>query len=219
MTEQARNSDSYAQARKAMVDSQIRARGVRDSRVLEVMMRIPRHEFVDASLHGEAYNDHPLPIPGGQTISQPYIVAYMTELLELDGTEKVLEIGTGCGYQTAALAELAETVYTIEIVPVLCKLAKSNLERLKYKNVRTRCGDGYRGWKKAAPFDAIIVTAAPDHIPEPLIRQLAPGGILVLPVGSHFQELTVVRKTARGLEKDRVLPVRFVPMTGEAEKK
>jgi len=219
LTEQARNSDSYAQARKAMVDSQIRARGVRDSRVLEVMMRIPRHEFVDASLHGEAYNDHPLPIPGGQTISQPYIVAYMTELLELDGTEKVLEIGTGCGYQTAALAELAETVYTIEIVPVLCKLAKSNLERLKYKNVRTRCGDGYRGWKKAAPFDAIIVTAAPDHIPEPLIRQLAPGGILVLPVGSHFQELTVVRKTARGLEKDRVLPVRFVPMTGEAEKK
>ncbi|HTD53542.1 MAG TPA: protein-L-isoaspartate(D-aspartate) O-methyltransferase, partial [Thermoanaerobaculia bacterium] len=172
-----------------------------------------------ASQRAEAYEDHPLPIAGHQTISQPYIVALMTELLDLQPGETVLEIGTGSGYQSAVLAKLAREVYSIEIVPELAREAAERLKRLDYTNVIVREGDGYRGWPEHAPFDAIIVTAAPERIPEPLLDQLAPGGRMVIPVGGFFQELKVFRKDANGKvsEKD-VLPVRFVPMTGEIEK-
>ena len=202
-----------------MVESQIVARGVRDPRVLAAMRKVPRHRFVDDAQRAEAYEDHPLPIPGNQTISQPYIVALMTELLELKPTSRVLEIGTGSGYQSAVLAELAKEVYTIEIVPELARLAQTRLRELGYDNVTVREGDGYRGWPEHAPFDAIIVTAAPERIPQPLLDQLARGGIMVIPVGGFFQELKVFRKSADGRmsEKD-ILPVRFVPMTGEVEK-
>ncbi|HEV8610405.1 MAG TPA: protein-L-isoaspartate(D-aspartate) O-methyltransferase [Thermoanaerobaculia bacterium] len=202
-----------------MVETQIVARGVRDPRVLAAMRKVPRHLFVDPSQRSQAYEDHPLPIPGNQTISQPYIVAIMTELLELQPKERVLEIGTGSGYQSAVLGELAGEVYTIEIVPELAQSAAARLKDLHYDNVVVREGDGYRGWPEHAPFDAIIVTAAPERIPQPLIEQLAPGGVMVIPVGGFFQELKVFRKSADGrvTEKD-ILPVRFVPMTGEVEK-
>jgi len=183
------------------------------------MRKVPRHRFVDDAQRAEAYEDHPLPIPGNQTISQPYIVALMTELLELAPSSRVLEIGTGSGYQSAVLAELADHVYTIEIVPELARLAESRMKELGYGNVTVREGDGYRGWPEHAPFDGIIVTAAPERIPQPLLDQLAPGGVMVIPVGGFFQELKVFRKSADGriTEKD-ILPVRFVPMTGEVEK-
>jgi protein-L-isoaspartate(D-aspartate) O-methyltransferase len=202
-----------------MVETQIVARGVRDPRVLAAMRKVPRHLFVDPAQRAEAYEDHPLPIPGNQTISQPYIVALMTELLELEPSSRVLEIGTGSGYQSAVLAELSDEVYTIEIVPELARLAASRLKELGYDNVTVKEGDGYRGWPEHAPFDAVIVTAAPERIPQPLLDQLAPGGIMVIPVGGFFQELKVFRKSADGriTEKD-ILPVRFVPMTGEVEK-
>jgi protein-L-isoaspartate(D-aspartate) O-methyltransferase len=213
------SADTDAARRARMVETQIVARGVRDPRVLEAMREVPRHLFVDASQRAEAYEDHPLPIPGHQTISQPYIVALMTELLDLQPGETVLEIGTGSGYQSAVLAKLAREVYSIEIVPELAREAAERLKRLGYINVIVREGDGYRGWPEHAPFDAIIVTAAPERIPEPLLDQLAPGGRMVIPVGGFFQELKVFRKDANGKvsEKD-VLPVRFVPMTGEIEK-
>jgi protein-L-isoaspartate(D-aspartate) O-methyltransferase len=212
-------ADTDAARRARMVETQIVARGVRDPRVLEAMREVPRHLFVDASQSAEAYEDHPLPIAGHQTISQPYIVALMTELLDLQQGETVLEIGTGSGYQSAVLAKLAREVYSIEIVPELASEAGERLKRLGYTNVIVREGDGYRGWPEHAPFDGIIVTAAPERIPEPLLDQLAPGGRMVIPVGGFFQELKVFRKDAAGKvsEKD-VLPVRFVPMTGEIEK-
>jgi protein-L-isoaspartate(D-aspartate) O-methyltransferase len=212
-------SDADAARRARMVESQIVARGVRDLRVLEAMREVPRHLFVDASQRSEAYEDHPLPIAGHQTISQPYIVALMTELLDVQPGEAVLEIGTGSGYQSAVLAKLARQVYSIEIVPELAREAADRLKRLGYTNVAVREGDGYRGWPEHAPFDAIIVTATPERIPEPLLDQLAPNGRMVIPVGGFFQELKVFRKDAAGKvsEKD-VLPVRFVPMTGEVEK-
>jgi protein-L-isoaspartate(D-aspartate) O-methyltransferase len=212
-------TDSDAESRARMVETQIVARGVRDPRVLSAMRKVPRHLFVDPSQRPQAYEDHPLPIPGNQTISQPYIVALMTELLELQPKERVLEIGTGSGYQSAVLGELAGEVYTIEIVPELARSAAARLKELRYHNVFVREGDGYRGWPEHAPFDAIIVTAAPERIPQPLIEQLAPGGVMVIPVGGFFQELKVFRKSADGrtTEKD-ILPVRFVPMTGEVEK-
>jgi len=212
-------SDTDAARRERMVETQIVARGVRDPRVLDAMRQVPRHLFVDESQRREAYEDHPLPIAGNQTISQPYIVALMTELLDVEPNETVLEIGTGSGYQSAVLAKLARVVYSIEIVPELATQAAERLKRLGYTNVTVREGDGYRGWPEHAPFDAIIVTAAPERIPEPLIEQLAPNGRLVIPVGGFFQELKVFRKDASGkvTEKD-VLPVRFVPMTGEIEK-
>jgi protein-L-isoaspartate(D-aspartate) O-methyltransferase len=202
-----------------MVETQIAARGVRNPRVLEAMRSVPRHFFVDPPQREQAYEDHPLPIAGNQTISQPYIVALMTELLELDPGDKVLEIGTGSGYQSAVLGRLAGQVYTIEIVPELARSAAQKLAELGYKNVEVREGDGYRGWPEHAPFDGIIVTAAPERIPQPLIEQLAPGGRMVIPVGGFFQELKVFRKGTDGkvVEKD-ILPVRFVPMTGEIEK-
>jgi protein-L-isoaspartate(D-aspartate) O-methyltransferase len=211
--------DPDVERRARMVETQIVARGVRDPRVLDAMRKVPRHRFVDPSQRSQAYEDHPLPIPGNQTISQPYIVALMSELLDLKPGSRVLEIGTGSGYQSAVLGELAKEVYTIEIVPELARLAAERLRELGYSNVTVREGDGYRGWPEHAPFDAIIVTAAPERIPEPLIDQLAAGGVMVIPVGGFFQELKVFRKGADGnvTEKD-ILPVRFVPMTGEVER-
>ncbi len=202
-----------------MVETQIVARGVRDPRVLAAMREVPRHLFVDPAQREHAYEDHPLPIAGNQTISQPYIVALMTELAEITPGERVLEIGTGSGYQSAVLSRLAREVYSIEIVPELARASGERLRRLGYGNVSVKEGDGYRGWSEHAPFDAIIVTAAPDRIPQPLLDQLAPGGRMVIPVGSFFQELKVLSKDKNGKisEKD-ILPVRFVPMTGEIEK-
>jgi protein-L-isoaspartate(D-aspartate) O-methyltransferase len=207
------DSESYfADLRNHMVSSQIEKRGVRDKRVLTVMGRVPRHFFVPEPVRAESYNDSPVPIGFGQTISQPYIVALMTELLELDGSERVLEIGTGSGYQAAVLAELAGEVYTIEIIPELASRAESTLGKIGYRNVHIRTGDGYLGWPEAAPFDALIVTAAPERIPQALVEQLRPGGRLVIPVGKGYQELFLGIKAAHGLDLKSIVPVRFVPM-------
>ena len=202
-----------------MVDEQIRARGVRDDRVLEAMRRVPRHEFVPPAQVSNAYEDSPLPIGLGQTISQPYIVGYMTEQLQVTPKSKVLEIGTGSGYQAAVLGELVDEVYTIEIVPELAQRSRATLERLGYENVHVRAGDGYQGWPEAAPFDRIIVTAAPDHVPQPLVNQLAVGGRMILPVGDYYQQMTIITKTPRGVIQQRTIDVVFVPMTGEAQRK
>lgn len=201
-----------SELRKSMVESQIRARGVKDTAVLDAVGKVPRHEFVPDEYDGESYDDHPLPIGHGQTISQPYIVAYMSEMLELGPGDRVLEIGTGSGYQAAVLAEIADEVYTIEIVPELARSAEAVLKRLGYDNVHVRLGDGYKGWPEHAPFDKIIVTAAPPHIPEALVEQLEPGGLMAIPVGTFFQELLLVRKTEDGFTKKTRIPVRFVPM-------
>lgn len=200
-----------------MVDDQIRARGIREPRVLEVMRKVPRHEFVPAGQAANAYDDNPLPIGLGQTISQPYIVAYMTEQLQVTPRSKVLEIGTGSGYQAAVLGELAKEVYTIEIVADLARRSKETLDRLGYRNIHVRAGDGYRGWPEQAPFDRIIVTAAPDHVPQPLVDQLAVGGRLVIPVGDHYQQMLILTKTPRGVVEEKTIDVVFVPMTGEAQ--
>jgi protein-L-isoaspartate(D-aspartate) O-methyltransferase len=206
--------------RNRMVDQQIAARGVKDVAVLAAMRGVPRHLFVPASLAPVAYRDGPLSIGHEQTISQPYMVAFMTEALRLRGPEKVLEIGTGSGYQTAVLAEIARRVFTIEIVPPLAEQAAARLKELGYTNVTARAGDGYQGWPEHAPFDAILVTAAPDHIPRPLLDQLAVDGRIVLPVGKPFaQDLILIRRTAKGYERSSLLPVAFVPMTGEAQEK
>ncbi len=183
------------------------------------MRRIPRHRFVPESLSAHAYDDRPLPIGHDQTISQPYIVAFMTEALELGGDEKVLEIGTGSGYQAAILGQVARQVFTIEIVDPLAKSAGKLLAEMGYENIHVRSGDGYRGWPEQAPFDAIMVTAAPDHVPKPLVDQLRVGGRMILPVGDFSQELMLIRKTKNGIIKRSVLGVRFVPMTGEARKR
>ena len=198
--------------RKKMVRDQIESRGIRDKRVLEAMCTVPRHEFVPGQEVLSAYEDHPLPIGHAQTISQPYIVALMSELCELDGTEKVLEIGTGSGYQAAVLSMLAKHVFTIEIVEPLGVAARNRLERMGYDNVQVRIGDGYRGWTEEAPFDVIILTASPPEIPETLLDQLAEGGILVAPEGEFLQELVTIRKTGKTLTRKSVIHVRFVPM-------
>ena len=205
--------DGPDEARRRMVDGQIAARGVSDPRVLRAMRRVPRHRFVDASLAPDAYDDRPLPIGHGQTISQPYIVAYMTELLKLPDGAKVLEVGTGCGYQAAVLGEIAREVKTIEIVGALAATAKSTLDALGYRNVTVRHGDGYAGWPEEAPFDGILVAAAPDHVPPALVAQLKVGGRLVLPVGRFDQEMRVITRTADGTSEQRLIPVRFVPLT------
>ena len=212
-------ADPPATERSRMVDTQILARGIADERVLTAMRKVPRHLFMPRDVQPYAYDDRPLPIGFDQTISQPYIVAYMTEAIEPTATKKVLEIGTGSGYQAAVLAECVAEVYTIEIVRELAERAAGTLERLGYRNVHVRAGDGYAGWPEAAPFDAILVTAAPDHVPQPLVDQLAVGGTLVVPVGRGVQEMTVVRRTAAGLTETKTLPVRFVPMTGKATRK
>lgn len=209
----------YAVLRQGMVNAQIVRRGVSDSLVLASMRKVPRHLFVRPEYRIFAYTDQPLPIDAGQTISQPYIVALMTELLGLKGGEKILEIGTGSGYQAAVLAEIAGEVYTIEILEGLAVSAASRLDSLGFTNVNVICGDGYRGWPDKSPFDGIIVTAAPDHIPRPLKEQLKVGGRLVIPVGEVYQELLLITRTAEGYETASVIPVRFVPMTGEAEKR
>ena len=212
-------SDPYEHHRKEMVERQIVTRGVTDSLVLQVMMCVERHQFVPKNVQALAYYDEPLPIGHKQTISQPYIVAYMTEILALKGDEKVLEIGTGSGYQAAVLAEIAEEVYTMEIVKPLVEKATRILDLLGYKNVHCMYGDGYLGWPEHAPFDAIMVTAAPPYIPEPLIAQLKEGGRMVLPVGDLYQELVLLIKKDNKINRKRLIPVRFVPMTGEVQKK
>jgi len=193
-----------------------------DSRVMEAMARVPRHLFVPKRYRRDAYNNTPLPIGHGQTISQPYIVALMTDLLELKQGDRVLEVGTGSGYQAAILAELIDQVYTIEIIEPLAERAAKVLKQQNYQNIQSRVGDGYYGWREAAPFDAIVVTAAADHIPPPLVRQLKPGGRMVIPVGSRFmvQQLVLVKKSSEGTVSLRqILPVRFVPLTGGHEER
>ncbi len=213
----AAHADEFAALRRKMVDNQIRARDVRSPRVLAAMEKVPRHLFVPEIYRAQAYDDYPLPIGENQTISQPYIVALMTSLLELKGGEKVLEIGTGSGYQAAVLAEIAGDVYTIEILEPLAKRAQTTLTSLGYTNVHVKNGDGYAGWPDEAPFDDIVVTAAPLKVPQPLLDQLKVGGHMVIPLGKVFQDLVVYTRTATGFEKKNVVPVRFVPMTGEAQ--
>ena len=203
----------YEILRKQMVDNQIISRGVQDERVLSAMSKVARHLFVGEGQQHEAYNDHPLPIGEDQTISQPYMVALMTELMRLDGSEKVLEIGTGSGYQTAILAELVKEVYTVEIVESLAITARRILDELGYKNIKFKIGDGYEGWEKYAPYNAIIVTCGPTNIPQPLIDQLAEGGKLVIPIGYGFQTLTILEKINGELQKTESIECRFVPMT------
>lgn len=198
-----------------MVDEQLKARGIRDPRVLDTMARVPRHLFVPDAARDEAYGDHPLPIGHGQTISQPYIVAFMSEALRLEPAHRVLEIGTGSGYQAAVLAELAGEVYTIEIIDELATRARQILADNGYRNVRVRTGNGYLGWPEHAPYDRIMVTAAPDEVPQALVEQLKIDGLMAIPVGTGLQELRVLRRTATGMETLATLPVRFVPMTGK----
>ena len=215
----AAGTDPYALARQRMVAEQIAGPGrdITNARVLAVMGRVPRHEFVPERLRPDAYRDQPLPIGHGQTISQPYIVAFMTERLEPNPTDRVLEIGTGSGYQAAVLAGLVAEVYTIEIISDLAQRATADLKRLGCTNVHVRAGDGYQGWAEAAPFDGIIVTCAPERVPQPLIQQLKDGGRVIVPVGPAWnQDLVLLRKRGSKLEQQAVLPVSFVPMTGEA---
>jgi protein-L-isoaspartate(D-aspartate) O-methyltransferase len=207
--------DRYQKDRQMMIESQIQGRGVKDEDVLRAMAKVPRHEFVPPEYLHEAYADHPLPIGYGQTISQPYIVAVMTELLRLRATDKVLEIGTGSGYQAAILAEIVQEVYSVEIIEPLYRQAKERLERLGYTNIHLKCGDGYYGWEEHAPYDAIIVTCAPDHIPQPLVNQLADGGRMVIPVGppGSYQVLWLVERQGDKIKTERIMGVAFVPLT------
>ncbi|NMC19729.1 MAG: protein-L-isoaspartate(D-aspartate) O-methyltransferase [Thermogutta sp.] len=214
------HGNGFLAARRRMVEEQLAARDIRDPRVLEAMLRVPRHRFVPENVLHEAYDDHPLPIGHGQTISQPYIVALMTQLAAPRPESRALDVGTGSGYQAAVLAELCREVYSIEILEPLAVEAAERLKQLGYKNVTVRAGDGYQGWPEKAPFDLIIVAAAPDHVPQPLIDQLAPGGRLVIPVGEARQELLLIVKGEDGvIRRESVAPVMFVPMTGEAMRK
>lgn len=214
-------TDEMTIQRKRMVTEQLISRGVGDKRVLDAMSKIPRHLFVAEYLRNRAYGDHPLPIDEGQTISQPYVVALMTEALDLKPDDRVLEIGTGSGYQASVLAEIVKEVYTIEIREKLSKRAGELLNRLGYKNIKTKYADGYFGWKEHAPFDAIIITASANHIPPPLIKQLKEGGRLIIPLGStlYYQVLTMATKKGDDLDVRQMGGVAFVPMTGEAQKK
>ena len=209
----------FAAARREMVETQLRRRDITSARVLDVLARAPRHKFVPDEAVDGAYEDHPLPIGHGQTISQPYIVALMTQLVAPQPGDRALDIGAGSGYQAAVLAELCKEVYSIEIVEPLARDAAERLRGLGHKNITVRAGDGYQGWKEHAPFDVIVVAAAPDHVPQPLVEQLAPGGRMVLPVGGYPQRLTLIRRDRDGkLHRSTVAPVMFVPMTGEARR-
>jgi protein-L-isoaspartate(D-aspartate) O-methyltransferase len=214
ISQQAPPGDRDAERRR-MVDEQLLARDIKDARVLDAMRRVPRHEFVPEERRSQAYFDSPLPIGHGQTISQPYIVAFMTQALEISPEHRVLEIGTGSAYQAAILATLAKEVYTIEIVAPLAERARETLTRLGYRNVQVRSGNGYFGWPDQAPFDRIMVTAAPDEVPSALVEQLKVNGLMAIPVGTITQELRILRRTASGSETLATLPVRFVPMTGK----
>jgi protein-L-isoaspartate(D-aspartate) O-methyltransferase len=211
----------FTAARQRMVEKDLKGRDIADPQVLEILGRVPRHLFVEKSLQRQAYADHPLPIGEGQTISQPYIVALMTQILRIKPGEKVLEIGTGSGYQAAVLAELTDQVFSIEIREKLTQTASKTLKELGYNQVRLKSGDGYFGWEEFAPFDAIIVTCAANHIPPSLIKQLKEGGRLILPLGSttYFQTLTLVTKKGGQTDVQHLMGVAFVPMTGEAQKK
>jgi protein-L-isoaspartate(D-aspartate) O-methyltransferase len=206
----------FVRLRERMVCEQLQDRGIKDPLVLAAMLKVPRHEFVPSDFVESAYGDCALPLRLGQTISQPYIVAYMTQALELRGTERILEVGAGSGYQAAILAEIAPEVYTIEILPQLREQATAVLAKLGYRNIHLRTGDGYMGWPEYAPFDRIIVTAAPERAPQPLIDQLKEGGRLVIPIGKTNQDLMVFEKEKTGVISRITIPVRFVPMTGKA---
>ena len=208
-----------AEEREAMVKQQLSGRDIEDQRVLAAMRRVPRHLFIPENRRREAYGDFPVPIGLEQTISQPYIVAYMTQVLQLKKSDRVLEIGTGSGYQAAVLGELVREVYTLEIIPELGKRSKKLLGDLGYRNIHVRVGDGYKGWPDQAPFDAIIVTAAPPRLPQPLLDQLKIGGRMIIPVGNTRQELVFIHRTENGFDRKNVLPVAFVPMTGQAQQK
>ncbi len=210
----------YQAERNRMVEEQLMAPGrdIKNPKVLEAMRAVPRHELVPTELRTQAYQDKPLPIGFGQTISQPFIVAFMTEQIDPEPGMKVLEIGTGSGYQAAILAYLGAQVYSIEIIPELAERADKDLKRLGY-HVMIKAGDGYRGWPEHAPFDRIIVTCAPDHVPEPLINQLKDGGKMIIPVGTSYEQLYLLEKRGGQMRQQAILPVRFVPMTGEAQER
>jgi protein-L-isoaspartate(D-aspartate) O-methyltransferase len=217
-----RGTDPFTVARQQMVTSQLLSagRGITNARVITAMCSVPRHEFVPQALRAQAYDDHPLAIGYGQTISQPFIVAFMTQELDPKPTDRVLEVGTGSGYQAAVLADIVAEVYTIEIVEDLAARAAADLKRLGYTNVHVRAGDGYKGWSEAAPFDSVIVTCAPERVPQPLIEQVREGGRIIIPLGPLWnQELVLLRKQKGKLERHSVLPVMFVPMTGKAQGK
>jgi protein-L-isoaspartate(D-aspartate) O-methyltransferase len=211
------SEERFYACKENMINSQIKARGVTDERVLKAMHKVERHLFVPLMYRHLSYEDHPLPIGEGQTISQPYIVALMTELLELKGGEKVLEIGTGSGYQAAILAELVKEVYTIEILEPLAERSQKLFKELGYENIKVKHGDGFLGWPEYAPFDAIIVTCAPEEVPPALLEQLAEGGSLVIPVGTHWQELKRLKKIEGKITSKSIIPVRFVPMLRDKE--
>jgi protein-L-isoaspartate(D-aspartate) O-methyltransferase len=212
-------TDRFKELRENMVRTQIVSRGITDKAVIEAMKKVERHLFVPEVYIQQAYGDHPLPIGYGQTISQPFIVAFMTEILKLDKSSKVLEVGTGSGYQAAILAEICDSVYTVEIVEELGDRAKQLFKELGYNNIRVKIGDGYEGWDKYSPYDAIIVTCAPTHVPEPLEDQLKEGGRMIIPVGERYiQELVLLTKKNDTLRQSSVLDVRFVPMVDEKDK-
>jgi protein-L-isoaspartate(D-aspartate) O-methyltransferase len=218
--QQALTTADFAAQRQRMVDQQLKGRGIQDKRVLAAMVKVAREEFIPVDARGDAYEDRPLPIGYDQTISQPYIVAFMTEQLRPKSSDRVLEIGSGSGYQAAVLAELVADVYTIDIIEPLAKTAEATLQRLGYKNVHVKVGDGYKGWPEEAPFDAIIVTCAPEKIPQPLVDQLRDGGRMVIPVGERFaQQLYLLEKKNGQLKESATLPVRFVPMLREGQRK
>jgi len=212
-----RTTIDWTAARKQMVDEQLTARDITSPRVVNAMLAVPRHLFVPEPVREDAYRDMPLPIGNGQTISQPYIVAFMTQALEIEPAHRVLEIGTGSGYQAAILSVLATNVYTIEIIPELADRARETLTALGHRNVHVRTGNGYLGWPEQAPYDRIMVTAAPEEVPPALVEQLKLGGVMAIPVGSVMQELRILRRTPTGTETLRTLPVRFVPMTGKPQ--
>jgi len=212
--------NTFKEERKLMVEEQIKKRGIKDSTIIEAFLKVPRHRFVPIKYRKMAYKDHPLPIGEGQTISQPYIVAYMTQILNLSKTDKVLEIGTGSGYQAAILGELSDSIYTIEIITSLGSRASRLLQEMGYSNIKVKIGDGYQGWEEYAPFDAIIVTCAPTEIPNALKNQLKEGGRIIIPVGSlYYQNLVYLRKVNNQIKEEKVFPVRFVPMVDTSGKK